>query len=91
MTQVLASVPPVENCTHPSKKLLGCVFFFLQECFGAIIPFEKPKIENPSHSNWINLQVDFKIEVWIEIGITANKFLYENIKAYERCQNKMFC
>ena len=38
---------------------------------------------NPSRLNWINLQVDFKIEVWIEIGITANKFLYENINAYD--------
>ena len=51
--------------------------------FGAIFPFEKPKIKNPSHLNWINLQVDFKIEVWIEIGIVANKVLYENTKAHD--------
>lgn len=24
-----------------------------------------------------------QIEVWIEIGIAANKFLYENINAYD--------
>lgn len=83
MTQVLVSVPPVVNCTHPRENEKCVQFFFLHECFGAIIPFEKPKIENPSHLNWINLQVDFKIEVWIEIGITANKFLYENINTYD--------
>jgi len=33
-------------------------FFILQECFGAIIPFENPKLENPSHLNWVNLQRD---------------------------------
>lgn len=71
------------NCTHPRENEKRVQFFFLQECFGAIIPFEKPKIENPSHLNWINLQVDFKIEVWIEIGITANAFLYKNINAYD--------
>ena len=26
--------PPRANCTHPTKKNSGCVFFFLQECFG---------------------------------------------------------
>ena len=83
MMQVSASVPPVENCTHPRENEKCVQFFFLHECFGAIIPFEKPKIESPSHSNWINLQVDFKIEIWIEIGIIANKVLYENINAYD--------
>lgn len=44
----------------------------------------------------ISLKLDkftsgLKIEVWIEIGITANKFLYENINAYDWYQNKMFC
>lgn len=29
------------------------------------------------------MNMDFIIEVWIEIGITANKFLYENINAYD--------
>ena len=41
--------PPVENCTHPRENEKCVQFFFLHECFGAIIPFEKPKIENPSH------------------------------------------
>ena len=50
--------PPVVNCTH-SRENEKCVqFFFLHECFGAIIPFEKPKLENPSRLNWINLQRD---------------------------------
>ncbi len=55
--------PPLENCTHPRENEKCVQFFILHECFGAIIPFEKPKIENPSRLNWINLQVDFKIEV----------------------------
>ena len=42
---------------------------------------KKTKAQNPSRLNWINLQEDFKIEVRIEIGITANEFLYENITA----------
>lgn len=71
------------NCTHPRENVECVQFFFLHECFGVIIPFEKSKIENPSHLNWINLQVDFKIEIWIEIGIVANKFLYENRNAYD--------
>ncbi len=75
--------PPQVNCTHPRENEKCVQFFFLHECFGVIIPFEKPNIENPSRLNWINLQVDFKIEVWIGIGITANKFLYENINAYD--------
>ena len=29
------------------------------------------------------MNLDFKIEVRIEIGIAANKFLYENINAYD--------
>ena len=51
-------VPPLENCTHPRENEKGVQFFFLHECFGATIPFEKPKIENPSHLNWTNLQRD---------------------------------
>lgn len=50
--------PPLENCAHPRENEKRVQFFFLHECFGAIIPFEKPKIENPSHLNWINLQRD---------------------------------
>lgn len=59
----VTNTPPVVNCTHTRKNEKCVQFFFLHECFGSIIPFEKPKIENPSHLNWINLHVDFKIEV----------------------------
>ena len=53
------------NCTHPRENEKCVQFFFLHECFGVIIPFEKPKIENPSHSNWINLQRD-EHENWVK-------------------------
>ena len=50
--------PPQENCTHPRENEECVQFFFLLECFGAIIPFEKQKIENLSHLNWVKLQRD---------------------------------
>jgi len=28
-------------------------FFSLYECFGIVIPFEVPKIDNPSYLNWL--------------------------------------
>ena len=49
--------PPLVNCTHPNKQL-GCVFFYLHECFGIVMPFEKPKIENPSHLNYLHIKRD---------------------------------
>ena len=50
-------LPQVNRTHHRENEKCG-QFSFLHECFGAIIPFEKPKIENPSHLNWINLQKD---------------------------------
>ena len=41
-------LPPQVNCTHTRENEKCVQFFILHECFGAIIPFEKPKIENPS-------------------------------------------
>lgn len=52
MTQVLVSVPPLENCTHPRQNEKCVQFFFLHECFGAIIPFEKQKVDNAGWQNW---------------------------------------
>ena len=52
----ITNAPPQVNCTHPRENEKCVQFFFLHECFSAIIPFEKPKIENPSQLNWINLQ-----------------------------------
>ena len=48
--------PPERNCTHPRNKNLGCVFFFLQDSFGLVLPYKKPDIE-PSE-NWKNLNRD---------------------------------
>ena len=48
--------PPERNCTHPWNKNLGCVFFFLQDSFGLVMPYNKPDIE-PSE-NWKNLNRD---------------------------------
>ncbi len=35
--------PPKENYTHP-RIYMGCVFFILRECFGVVIPFERPQL-----------------------------------------------
>lgn len=51
-----ARFPPERNCTHPWNKKLGCVFFFLQDSFGLVMPYSKPDIE-PSE-NWKNLDRD---------------------------------
>ena len=48
--------PPERNCTHPWSRNLGCVFFFLQDSFGLVMPYNKPDIE-PSE-NWKNLDRD---------------------------------
>lgn len=66
--QIPAS-PPLVNNTHPRENEKCVQFFFLHECFGAIIPFEKPKIENQSHLNWINLQRD-EHGNWVKTKIT---------------------
>ena len=57
-SNIASGSPPVVNCTHPRENEKCVQFFFLHECFGAIIPFERPKIENPSRLNWVNLQRD---------------------------------
>ena len=48
--------PPQRNCTHPWNRNLGCVFFFLQDSFGLMMPYKKPDIE-PS-TNWKYLDRD---------------------------------
>lgn len=49
-------VPPREVHT---KQSLGFVsYFYLWDCFGIVVNFERPKIENASHLNWINQQRD---------------------------------
>ena len=40
----VTNAPPLANCTHPIKNQ-GCVFFFLHECFGMVIPFSYEKYE----------------------------------------------
>ena len=44
--------PPQVNCTHTRENEKGVQFFFLHECFGIVIPFDKPKIYNASWQNW---------------------------------------
>lgn len=44
--------PPEVNCTHPREKLWGCVFFFLYESFGMVIPFTAPKPDSSHYTNW---------------------------------------
>ena len=71
--------PPQENCTHPRENEKGVRFFFLHECFGAIIPFEKPKIESPSHLNWINLQRDEHGNGLRKVHNNATLSFYKNL------------
>lgn len=48
--------PPIESHT---KQPLGFVsYFYLWDCFGIVINFERPKIENLSHLNWIHQKRD---------------------------------
>ena len=35
--------PPQVNCTHPMRNNQGCVFFFLQDCFGICFKYDKIK------------------------------------------------
>ena len=44
--------PPLENCTHTRENEKGVQFFFLHECFGIIIPFDKPNVDNAGWENW---------------------------------------
>ena len=44
--------PPLENCTHTRENEKGVQFFFLHECFGIVIPFDKPKVDNAGWQNW---------------------------------------
>ena len=51
-----ALAPPREVHT---KQSLGFVsYFYLRDCFGIVVNFQRPKIENASHLNWINQQRD---------------------------------
>lgn len=58
----VALVPPLVNCTHPRENEKCVQFFFLHECFGAITPFGKPNIENPSRfiTIWSNEEDFYK-------------------------------
>ena len=48
--------PPIENHTKQNDNFVS--YFYLWDCFGIIVNFERPKIENPSHLNWIHQQRD---------------------------------
>ena len=49
-------VPPRES--HTKHLEISVSYFFLHDCFGIVIPFEIPKIENPSHLNWLKQKRD---------------------------------
>lgn len=51
-SNLITPVPPKGNCTHTRENERGVQFFFLHECFGIIIPFERPKIDNAGWHNW---------------------------------------
>ena len=43
--------PPRES--HTKHLEISVSYFFLHDCFGIVINFELPKIDNPSHLNWL--------------------------------------
>lgn len=49
----VTNAPPVVNCTHPRENEKCVQFFFLHECFGVIVLFEKTK-----DSKSISLKLD---------------------------------
>ena len=52
-------IPPSPPREVHTKQPLGFVsYFYLWDCFGIVINFERPKVENPTHLNWINQQRD---------------------------------
>ena len=56
MSIYISPSPPKESHT---KQPLGFVsYFYLWDCFGIVIKYERPKIENVSHLNWIHQQRD---------------------------------
>ena len=59
----ILSSPPVVSHTKQIVKFVS--YFYLWDCFGIIIDFERPQLENPSRLNWINLQRD-KNGNWIK-------------------------
>ena len=48
--------PPRE--VHTKQPLRFVSYFYLWDCFGIVVNFERPKIENVSHLNWISQQRD---------------------------------
>ena len=48
--------PPRES--HTKHLEISVSYFFLHDCFGIVVNFEVPKIENPSHLNWIHQKRD---------------------------------
>ena len=52
-------IPPLPPREVHAKQPLGFVsYFYLWDCFGIVVSFERPKIENASHLNWENQQRD---------------------------------
>ncbi len=43
--------PPRES--HTKHLEISVSYFFLHDCFAIVINFELPKIDNPSHLNWL--------------------------------------
>lgn len=48
--------PPIE--THTKHLEISVSYFFLHDCFGIVVNFEVPKIENPSHLNYLHQKRD---------------------------------
>lgn len=48
--------PPRES--HTKHLEISVSYFFLHDCFGIVVNFEVPKIENPSHLNYLHQKRD---------------------------------
>lgn len=84
----ILSLPPVNHCTHPMINNKGCVFFFLQECFGMAIPFNDDSIltENEITCAKSNAESDYykqQREKSLSYGISKSRDISELIKFVE--------
>ena len=63
--------PPIETHTKQIERFVS--YFYLWDCFGFVLNFERPKIENPSRLNWLK-QKEMSLETFVNREIFRNIF-----------------